>query len=287
VLVLILGNIGAGQWALWLRWIHAQSFGISDPIFGRDVGFYVFSFPFWRFVANFLLGGTVVSTLAVGLVYAAAGGIRFDEKVKIMPRPLAHISALGGLFLLVTAWIYRLKIYTRVSWLTSQLFRLKTCLPLGKKTKKHFDKLILNPNVLKRLTQLSKNKPIVDGDKGYKSTTYAEMLREYYTDIGKIETNIKYKKGQDGWMFFNRPIYSIRHSAALMWMRRTAFNLELVAKMGWDDTKTLSKFYARTTVKNIMQAGTCYYCRPPKVETDEMLFCSAVHALAYLNGARK
>jgi len=156
-----------------------------------------------------------------------------------------------------------------------------------KKTKKHFDKLILNPNVLKRLTQLSKNKPIVDGDKGYKSTTYAEMLREYYTDIGKIETNIKYKKGQDGWMFFNRPIYSIRHSAALMWMRRTAFNLELVAKMGWDDTKTLSKFYARTTVKNIMQAGTCYYCRPPKVETDEMLFCSAVHALAYLNGARK
>ena len=28
-----------------------------------------------------------------------------------MPRPLAHLSGLGGVFLLVTAWIYRLKVY--------------------------------------------------------------------------------------------------------------------------------------------------------------------------------
>ena len=101
------------------------------------------------------------------------------------------------------------------------------------------------------------------------STTYAEMLRELYTDLGKIEPNTKYKKGVDGWLYTNRPIYAIRHSAAIMWMRRTAFNLELVAKMGWEDTKTLSKFYARTTVKNILQAGTCYYCRPPKTADNE------------------
>tara|TARA_B100000470_G_C19794424_1_gene393636 strand:+ start:1660 stop:2877 length:1218 start_codon:yes stop_codon:yes gene_type:complete len=155
-----------------------------------------------------------------------------------------------------------------------------------KKTAKHFDKLILNPIVLKRLSELPKNKPVIDGIKEQTSPIYAEMLREYYTDIGKLETNTKYKKGVDGWLFFNRPIYSIRHSAALMWMRRTAFNLELVAKMGWDDTKTLSKFYARTTVKNIMQAGTCYYCRPPIETSDEKIFCSASHALAYLNGGR-
>jgi len=155
-----------------------------------------------------------------------------------------------------------------------------------KKTEKHYDKLILNPHVLKLIKELPKNKPIIDLDKAKISTTYAEMLREYYTDIGKLEPNAKYKKGVDGWMFFNRPIYAIRHSAALMWMRRTAFNLELVSKMGWDDTKTLSKFYARTTVKNIMQAGTCYYCRPPLEKSDERLFCSAVHALAYLNGGR-
>lgn len=155
-----------------------------------------------------------------------------------------------------------------------------------KKTEKHFDKLILNPTVLKWVRELPKNKPIIDMEHRRVSTTYAEMLRELYTDLGKIEPNTKYKKGVDGWLYTNRPIYAIRHSAAIMWMRRTAFNLELVAKMGWEDTKTLSKFYARTTVKNIMQAGTCYYCRPPKTAENERLFCSAIHALAYLNGAR-
>ena len=119
------------------------------------------------------------------------------------------------------------------------------------------------------------------------SAKYAGMLREYYVEIEKMERDQVYKKGVEAWMYSNRPIYTIRHSAALMWMRRTGFNLELVAKMGWDDTKTLSKFYARTTVNNIMQAGNCYYCRPPSTETNEKIFCSASHALAYINGGRK
>ena len=156
-----------------------------------------------------------------------------------------------------------------------------------KKTHRHFDKLILQPKIIKKLSELDQNKALIAGDKQSISKKYAAMLREYYIEIGKIEKDTKYQKGVDGWLYFNRPIYAIRHSAAQMWMRRTAFNLELVAKMGWDDTKTLSKFYARTTVKNIMQAGTCYYCRPPQTKTAERLFCSATHALAYLNGARK
>jgi len=156
-----------------------------------------------------------------------------------------------------------------------------------RKTEKHFDKLILEPTVLKEVLDLPKNKPIIDMPKEQLSATYAEMLREYYIDIGRIEAGEKYKKGVVGWLYSNRPIYTIRHSAALMWSRRTSFNLELVSKMGWEDTKTLSKFYARTTIKNIMQAGTCYYCRPPNQLEDEKLFCSATHALAYLNGGRK
>ena len=62
-------------------------------------------------MTNFLLGVLVVSGVVVGLVYAAAGGIRFQERIEVMPRPLAHFSALGGVFLLVVAWIYWLKVY--------------------------------------------------------------------------------------------------------------------------------------------------------------------------------
>jgi len=111
VLVLLMGSIGGGQWPTVWRYLYQQPFGVEDPIFGLDVGFYVFSLPLYRFVANFLLGCVIVSALAVGLVYAAAGGIRLQERVEVMPRPLAHLSGLGGVFLLITAWIYRLKVY--------------------------------------------------------------------------------------------------------------------------------------------------------------------------------
>ena len=161
------------------------------------------------------------------------------------------------------------------------------CSVLEKKTKKRYDKLIFQPDVLKHVKELSQNKPIIEGTQDMISAKYAGMLRDYYVEIEKMERDQIYKKGVEAWMYSNRPIYTIRHSAALMWMRRTGFNLELVAKMGWDDTKTLSKFYARTTVNNIMQAGNCYYCRPPSAETNEKIFCSASHALAYINGGRK
>ena len=111
LLVFIMANIGSGQWPLWLRYIHSQPFGVADPIFGRDVGFYVFSLPFYRFVANFLLGGLIVSGLVVGMIYVFGGGIRFQQRIEVLPWSRAHLSALGGLLLLVIAWIYRLKIY--------------------------------------------------------------------------------------------------------------------------------------------------------------------------------
>ena len=110
-IVFILGSIGASQWATWLRFWHPESFGVVDPIFGRDVGFYVFALPFYQFVSKFLLGALIVSGLAVGMIYVTAGGIKLQEKIEFMPRPIAHLSALGGLFLLDVAWIYRLKIY--------------------------------------------------------------------------------------------------------------------------------------------------------------------------------
>ena len=110
-LVFVLGNIGASQWPLLLRYVYDHPFGVSDPIFAQDVAYYVFSLPFYEFVAGFLIGALVVSAVAVGLIYAAAGGIRFQEGLEVMPRPMAHLSGLAGVFLLVLAWKYRLKIY--------------------------------------------------------------------------------------------------------------------------------------------------------------------------------
>ena len=111
VVVLLLGNIGSSQWPLLLRYLNDQPFNLTDPIFSRDVGFYVFLLPFYKFLANYLLGALILSGVLVGLVYLAGGLIRVQERIQMIPRALAHVSVLFGLFLLDVAWIYRLKIY--------------------------------------------------------------------------------------------------------------------------------------------------------------------------------
>lgn len=111
VLVLLLAKIGANQWPLWLRYMHAQPFGVADPVFGQDVGFYVFALPFYRFAVLFLLGGLCATGLAVLLVYLACGGIELRQRFEVWPWPLAHLSMLGGFFLLLVSAIYWLRVY--------------------------------------------------------------------------------------------------------------------------------------------------------------------------------
>ncbi len=111
VLVLILGNVGSSQWPTVLRYWHGGDFGSSDPIFGHDVGFYVFNLPLYQFTIGYLIACVVVSAIVSCVIYIAAGGIRIQERIQLMPRPVAHLSVLGGLFLLFSAVNYRLKIY--------------------------------------------------------------------------------------------------------------------------------------------------------------------------------
>lgn len=150
-----------------------------------------------------------------------------------------------------------------------------------KKQNKHYEKIILDPRVLKITSELKKGVPVLDKPNKVIEKTLSAVLRDFYTDLGKIHTGILYKKGQEGWLYTNRPIYTLRHSAAMLWMSRTNFNATLVAKLGWEDPKTLSTYYAKTTVKNVMQSGMCYYCRPPQTQTNMAVFCSPTHALAY------
>jgi len=111
VLVLIMATLGASRWPLLLRFTHSQMFGVVDPIFGNDIGFYVFALPFYEFVLNFLNGAVIVSVLAVALIYIGGGGIRIQEGIQVMPRPLGHLSGLGALYVLLMAGNYIVKMY--------------------------------------------------------------------------------------------------------------------------------------------------------------------------------
>lgn len=54
LVALVMGLYGSGQWEDFLTYFHAVPFGQSDPVFGNDLGFYVFKLPFMEFVLGWL-----------------------------------------------------------------------------------------------------------------------------------------------------------------------------------------------------------------------------------------
>jgi len=51
----VLGLSASANWLEVLEYLHQTPFGVADPIFGRDVGFYVFSLPALRFIQGWAL----------------------------------------------------------------------------------------------------------------------------------------------------------------------------------------------------------------------------------------
>ena len=51
----IIASKGAAQWDMVLRYLYQEPFGHVDPIFEKDIGFYVFSLPFFNFIRDGLL----------------------------------------------------------------------------------------------------------------------------------------------------------------------------------------------------------------------------------------
>jgi uncharacterized protein len=114
--LLIAVFVGMGvtsQWESFLLWRNSSgvTFGVTDPEFGRDVAFYVFSLPWLKFVQGWLFSALVGITVIVSLAHYLWGGIRPQAQglgEKVTPQVKAHLSVLLGIILLVKAWGYYL-----------------------------------------------------------------------------------------------------------------------------------------------------------------------------------
>ena len=69
------GLAGGDQWDTLLRWLNAVPFGASDPVFGRDIGFYFFTLPVLEFVRGWLLVAIIVIAIGVVTLYLTRGVI--------------------------------------------------------------------------------------------------------------------------------------------------------------------------------------------------------------------
>ncbi|HEX5617311.1 MAG TPA: UPF0182 family protein [Solirubrobacteraceae bacterium] len=87
-------------WHLLALWSGRGDFGARDPLFHRDIGFFVFSLPLYQQAARWALDAVVMGGVGTTAAYAAAGALRHAR---------AHLLTLAALALVVLAWRYRLE----------------------------------------------------------------------------------------------------------------------------------------------------------------------------------
>ncbi len=108
LLGLLLGRVGASQWQNALTFIHQTPFGVTDPIWHKDVGFYVFALPFYRFLWGWSLLALIVIILGVAALYASRTGF---QTIVVTKPAIRHLSVLAAAFAALLAWNYRLNLY--------------------------------------------------------------------------------------------------------------------------------------------------------------------------------
>ena len=98
VIALMFGGGLTSLWDSYLLWAHAQPFHRVDPIFGRDLGFYVFQLPFWLSAITFVFTLFVVVTVLTTAIYLSLGSVAAVAKVQLArPAIRGHVGLLFGL----------------------------------------------------------------------------------------------------------------------------------------------------------------------------------------------
>ena len=116
VLGLFSGLIAQGYWPTIQLFLHGGAFGIKDPQFGKDLGFYAFDLPFYRLVLSFIFVAVFLAFLANLVTHYIFGGIRLAAGRGAMTRPARiQLVVLVGLLVLLKAGAYWLDRYELLS----------------------------------------------------------------------------------------------------------------------------------------------------------------------------
>jgi uncharacterized membrane protein (UPF0182 family) len=109
VLGLFAASHAAGHWKSFLLFLNWVPFGLEDPVFNRDIGFYVFRLPAITALynwLNFTLGLTFLATASTYFVYR--GVLYTPQAISLTNRARTHLFILIAAILLVKAGGYLL-----------------------------------------------------------------------------------------------------------------------------------------------------------------------------------
>jgi hypothetical protein len=111
--------VGTGTSSWWreitLAW-QSVSYGITDPLLGRDLGIYVSQLPMWRAAHGFLVLLVLLALTGVAALYMLVGAIRWIERRPALnDHARSHLGWLLAALALALAWGYLLEPYELVA----------------------------------------------------------------------------------------------------------------------------------------------------------------------------
>ena len=117
LLAFLFSSVGQEAWKTVLKFFNQTSFGVSDPIFARDISFYFFSLPFFNFIKEIAMLLILLTLVVVTAIYLLNAGVNpIVPSLKKLKSNLTagakkHMTILLTAFIFLKAWDYRLEMY--------------------------------------------------------------------------------------------------------------------------------------------------------------------------------
>lgn len=97
------------DWTVIQQFLHQIRTGVTDPVFKQDLGFYLFSFPFYQQLNTLLSTLTFLGLIGTALVYILSKAFwRQGNSWELWPQAKVHLTILAILFLGIKIWGYAL-----------------------------------------------------------------------------------------------------------------------------------------------------------------------------------
>lgn len=120
VIGIFAGLTGQAQWRNVLMFVNGENFGIQDPQFGHDLGFYAFTAPFLRLVQSSLSTWLIIAFLISLVGYYLLGAIRIGNqaagiKGTVTKPARIQLAVIAGLWMLVKVFGFWLDRFSLLS----------------------------------------------------------------------------------------------------------------------------------------------------------------------------
>jgi uncharacterized membrane protein (UPF0182 family) len=113
LLAFLLGAGGSGSWGRLAQFWYRTPFGVTDPVFHRDVSYYVFTIPMLEMALTFVTAISFFALVMAGLIYLARAeigvtiGARSDAwRAYVTPTAQTHLAVIGAVLMVAGALRY-------------------------------------------------------------------------------------------------------------------------------------------------------------------------------------